>query len=233
MASNTRVPKAEITGIYGYLLKKMSRKMLGHVPESVGVMWHNPAVLKDMMGFGRKVERWDRLDRNLATFAGMAAAGVVGLQLLPGSRLLHGTQQGSRRGQSTGGAALARVRRFHSLGAESDGVRRGDEPDPADRHRRDVGRAAREAGRSSRCCSTARSPPGSTWPASSTRRPRLWSRTAGSPASTGSATRTSWGGWKRWRSCGGDGQRVAADVLGTRMPAEALCYTRAHLINPG
>ena len=78
MASNTRVPKAEITGIYGYLLKKMARKMLGDVPESVGVMWHYPAVLKDMMGFGRKVEKWDRLDRNLASFAHMAAASLIG-----------------------------------------------------------------------------------------------------------------------------------------------------------
>ena len=78
MASNTRVPKAEITGIYGYLLKKMTRRMLGHVPESAGVMWHYPAVFKDMMGFGRKADKWDRLDPNLASFAAMAAAGLVG-----------------------------------------------------------------------------------------------------------------------------------------------------------
>ena len=78
MTSNTRVPKAEITGIYGSLVKKMSRKMLGEVPDGVAVMWHNPTVLKDMMGLGRKVEKWDRLDRNLASFAGMAAAGVIG-----------------------------------------------------------------------------------------------------------------------------------------------------------
>jgi alkylhydroperoxidase family enzyme len=78
MASNTRVPKAEITGIYGYLLKKMTRKMFGDVPEAVEVMWHYPAMLKDMMGFNRKAEKWDRLDRNLATFAHLAAASVVG-----------------------------------------------------------------------------------------------------------------------------------------------------------
>jgi len=78
MASKTRVPKTEITGIYGYLLKKMTRKMLGDVPESLGVMWHHPAVLKDMMGFGRKAEKWDRLDRNLASFAHMAAASLIG-----------------------------------------------------------------------------------------------------------------------------------------------------------
>jgi AhpD family alkylhydroperoxidase len=78
MASTTRVPKAEITGLYGGLLKMMARKMLGTVPEAVAVMWHYPAVLKDMMGFGRKVERWDRLDRNLASFAAMAAASLIG-----------------------------------------------------------------------------------------------------------------------------------------------------------
>jgi alkylhydroperoxidase family enzyme len=78
MASTTRVPKAEITGIYGGLLKLLSRKMLGAVPEGAEVMWHYPAVLKDMMGFGRKVEQWDRLDRNLASFAAMAAASRIG-----------------------------------------------------------------------------------------------------------------------------------------------------------
>jgi alkylhydroperoxidase family enzyme len=56
----------------------MTRKMLGHVPEPVGVMWHYPAVLKDTMGFGRKVEKWDRLDPNLASFAHMAAASLIG-----------------------------------------------------------------------------------------------------------------------------------------------------------
>ena len=78
MTGNTRVPKAEITGIYGNLLKKMARKMLGEVPDGAAVMWHYPAVLKDMMGFGRKVEKWDRLDRNLASFAHMAAASLIG-----------------------------------------------------------------------------------------------------------------------------------------------------------
>jgi alkylhydroperoxidase family enzyme len=78
MASHTRVPKAKITGIYGGLLKMMARRMLGAVPEGAEVMWHYPAVLKDMMGFGRKVEKWDRLDRNLASLAHMAAASLVG-----------------------------------------------------------------------------------------------------------------------------------------------------------
>jgi AhpD family alkylhydroperoxidase len=78
MASSTRVPAAEITGIYGSLVKTMSRKMLGQVPEAAGVMWHYPAIFKDLMGFGRKVDSWKRLDPNLGSFAAMAAAGVIG-----------------------------------------------------------------------------------------------------------------------------------------------------------
>jgi AhpD family alkylhydroperoxidase len=78
MASSTRVPATEITGIYGGFVKMMSRRMLGQVPDAAGVMWHYPAVFKDLMGFGRKVDSWNRLDRNLASFAAMAAAGAIG-----------------------------------------------------------------------------------------------------------------------------------------------------------
>jgi alkylhydroperoxidase family enzyme len=78
MTGSTRVPKTEITGVYGALIKTMSRKMLGEVPEGVEVMWHHPTVLKDMMRFGRKAERWDQLDHNLASYASMAAASAVG-----------------------------------------------------------------------------------------------------------------------------------------------------------
>jgi AhpD family alkylhydroperoxidase len=78
MASSTRVPATEITGIYGRLITTMSRKMLGQVPDAIGVMWHYPALLKDQMRFGRRLESWNRLDPNLASFATMAAAGAVG-----------------------------------------------------------------------------------------------------------------------------------------------------------
>jgi AhpD family alkylhydroperoxidase len=78
MASTTRVPKTEITGIYGAMLKRMTRRMLGEVPEAAEVMWHHPAIFKDMMGFGRKLDRWDRVDPGLAALATMAAASAVG-----------------------------------------------------------------------------------------------------------------------------------------------------------
>ena len=78
MASSTRVPATEITGIYGSLLKTMSRRMFGRVPEGFGVMWRYPAVLKDLMWFGRKVDSWNRLDPDLASYAAMASAATIG-----------------------------------------------------------------------------------------------------------------------------------------------------------
>lgn len=69
--TSTRVPEAEIAGLYGAMIKRMSRRILGEVPDSLGVLWHHRAVLKDAMVFSRKAERWDRLDPNLSTFAAM------------------------------------------------------------------------------------------------------------------------------------------------------------------
>ncbi|MEK8225176.1 carboxymuconolactone decarboxylase family protein [Oerskovia sp. M15] len=59
-------------------MKLAARKMMGHVPDSVGVLWHHQAVMKDAMRIGRKVEGWSELDRDLASYAGMAAAATVG-----------------------------------------------------------------------------------------------------------------------------------------------------------
>ena len=57
MTGNTRVPPAEITGPYGAVLKRFSKRMLGEVPESLGVMWHSKPVLKASLGLGRKAGR--------------------------------------------------------------------------------------------------------------------------------------------------------------------------------
>jgi AhpD family alkylhydroperoxidase len=81
MASSTRVPPTEITGVFGGLIKVASRKMVGKVPDAIGVMWHHPTVLKDMMRFGRRVDGWNELDPQLASFATMAAAATIGCSM--------------------------------------------------------------------------------------------------------------------------------------------------------
>ena len=78
MASGTRIPKAELTGVYGWLVKRMSRKMLGDVAEPVEVAWHNRKVLNFSFSVGRKAQKWDQCDENLKSFAHMAVASLVG-----------------------------------------------------------------------------------------------------------------------------------------------------------
>jgi AhpD family alkylhydroperoxidase len=78
MTTTTRIPATELTGIYGALVKTISRRMLGQVPDGAGVMWHYPAIFKDMMRFGRRTESWNRLDPGLASLAAMAAAATIG-----------------------------------------------------------------------------------------------------------------------------------------------------------
>ncbi|CAG7580289.1 MULTISPECIES: carboxymuconolactone decarboxylase family protein [Rhodococcus] len=78
MAGTTRIPKAELTGIYGAIVKRMYRKMLGEVAEPVEVAWHNRKVLNFSFSVGRQAQKWDRCDANLKSFAHMAVAGLVG-----------------------------------------------------------------------------------------------------------------------------------------------------------
>jgi alkylhydroperoxidase family enzyme len=78
MVSRTRIPKAELTGVYGAIVKRLSRRMLGGVPEPVEVAWHNRKVLNFSFTVARKVRTWDRCDENLKSFAHMAVASLVG-----------------------------------------------------------------------------------------------------------------------------------------------------------
>jgi alkylhydroperoxidase family enzyme len=76
--SPTRIPAAEITGLYGAVVKRFSKKLLGRVPEPLGVYWHNRAVLKATMGMGAKAQKWDACDLSLKSFAHMAVSAQIG-----------------------------------------------------------------------------------------------------------------------------------------------------------
>lgn len=78
MTSTTRVPAAEITGLKGAVVKRMSMKTLGQVPTAVGVYWHNPPVLMATFGLGGKLQKWDACDEQLKSLAHMAVASLVG-----------------------------------------------------------------------------------------------------------------------------------------------------------
>jgi alkylhydroperoxidase family enzyme len=94
MASSTRIPKAELSGPYGALVKRMSRKMFGKVPEPVGVTWHNRKVLNFSFGIGRKAQKWDKCDENLKSFAHMATASLVGCSFCLDFGYFHAHNEG-------------------------------------------------------------------------------------------------------------------------------------------
>ena len=94
MASRTRIPQTELTGLYGAVVKRMSRRMFGEVPEPVGVMWHNRKVLNLSFAVGRKAQKWDQCDENLKSFAHMATASLVGCSFCLDFGYFHAHNQG-------------------------------------------------------------------------------------------------------------------------------------------
>ena len=78
MTNTTRVPEVEITGVYGTVVKTLSKRMFGEVPRSVGVMWQHPAVLKFSFGLGQKAAKWHECDKDLKSYAHMAVAALIG-----------------------------------------------------------------------------------------------------------------------------------------------------------
>jgi alkylhydroperoxidase family enzyme len=94
MSSNPRIPTAELTGLYGAIIKRMSRKMFGEVPEPVGVAWHNRKVLNLSFSIGRKMQKMDQCDENLKSFAHMAVASLVGCSFCLDFGYFHAHNQG-------------------------------------------------------------------------------------------------------------------------------------------
>ena len=92
--SDARIPQAAITGPYGYLIKRMTKKMLGKVPDGVGVMWHNRPVLMHLSALGRKVDTWDQLDPNLKSFAHMAVSAQIGCSFCLDFQYFHAHNKG-------------------------------------------------------------------------------------------------------------------------------------------
>ncbi len=78
MARPPRIPPQPITGPIGALVKTISRRKLGSVPESLGVLWHSRPVLMTTSGTGRMAARWKDCDSDLKSLAHMAVASYVG-----------------------------------------------------------------------------------------------------------------------------------------------------------
>lgn len=77
--STFRIPKADVTGLYGAVMRMFAKKKLGgEFPDNGYVYFHHKPLLKAVMSFEGKVAKWDRLDPHLKSYAQLASAGVIG-----------------------------------------------------------------------------------------------------------------------------------------------------------
>jgi hypothetical protein len=78
MTRTARIQPAPIAGVFGAIVKRFSKKLLGEVPEPVGVYFHNRPVLKAFLAASSQAQKWTACDENLKSFAHMAVAAQVG-----------------------------------------------------------------------------------------------------------------------------------------------------------
>lgn len=73
-----RVPIAQPDDLYARALAKYARRTYGDVPDNVLVLLKHRPALKAMMGFERRVAKFDKLDGNLKSLALLASAAMIG-----------------------------------------------------------------------------------------------------------------------------------------------------------
>jgi AhpD family alkylhydroperoxidase len=76
--AKARVPLEQPTTLLGKAVAWYSRREFGEVVDNGLAMLHNPPVLKAVLGFERKVDKWDALDPDLKALAQAVSAAVIG-----------------------------------------------------------------------------------------------------------------------------------------------------------
>ncbi|CAI9400490.1 carboxymuconolactone decarboxylase family protein [Nocardioides sp. T2.26MG-1] len=78
MPSTFRIPKAQVTGLYGKVMSAYARRTYGQIPDNAYVLWHHRDVLKAVLRLEQRVAKWRALDPTLKSYAQLASAGVIG-----------------------------------------------------------------------------------------------------------------------------------------------------------
>jgi len=94
MTSTARIQPAPVTGVFGMIVKRFSTKLLGEVPDPVGVYFHNRQVLKAFLSVSGKAQKWHACDENLKSLAHMAVAAQVGCSWCLDFGYFHAHNQG-------------------------------------------------------------------------------------------------------------------------------------------
>ena len=73
-----RVPLDAPTTLFGKAVAWYSRRLYGDVVDNALALLHNRPVLMAVLGFERRLDKWDRLDADLKNLAQTASAAVIG-----------------------------------------------------------------------------------------------------------------------------------------------------------
>jgi alkylhydroperoxidase family enzyme len=73
-----RVPLDEPRGVLGRLLAWYARRTYGDVPDNGLALLHHKPILKALLGFERRVDKWDHLDPDLKVLAQTGSAAAIG-----------------------------------------------------------------------------------------------------------------------------------------------------------
>jgi alkylhydroperoxidase family enzyme len=94
MTSTARIQPAPVSGVFGAVVRRFSRKLLGEVPEPIGVYFHNRPVLKTFLAVSSRAQKWTACDEDLKSFAHMAVAAQVGCSWCLDFGYFHAHNQG-------------------------------------------------------------------------------------------------------------------------------------------
>jgi AhpD family alkylhydroperoxidase len=76
--STLRITRASLDGPVGRILRSLTTRVLGQVPDSASVLWHHRAVALATLAYEGAVSRWSALDEHLKTYAVLASAAQIG-----------------------------------------------------------------------------------------------------------------------------------------------------------
>jgi alkylhydroperoxidase family enzyme len=78
MPSNFRIPKAELSGLFGRALAAYAKRTYGQVPDVAYVFMHHPRMTRAVFAFERKMSALSACDPHLKAYATMASAATIG-----------------------------------------------------------------------------------------------------------------------------------------------------------
>lgn len=78
MPSTFRIPKADLSGLFGRVMSAYAKRTYGEIPDVAYVFMHHGPLTRAVFGFERKMTKLSACDPHLKAYATMASAATIG-----------------------------------------------------------------------------------------------------------------------------------------------------------